>query len=92
MDKCQANGCREAIQVGAFMCSTHWSTVPSALKRTVRRSFRERGGEQRNCRYLPYLDACAQAVEFVAMHEMVTMDNAFRRAVTLLEEYMVHAK
>jgi len=92
MDKCQANGCREEIEAGAFMCAVHWRLLPSALKRTVRRSFREHCGEQGNSLYLPYLDACAQAVEFVAMHEMLPMDNAFRRAATLLEEYIADAK
>lgn len=74
------------------MCTAHWRMVPSALKRAVRRSFQERGGGEGSPLYLPYLDACAQAVEFVALHEMLPADNAFRRAATLLEEYMAQSK
>jgi len=74
------------------MCTAHWRMVPSALKKAVRRAFQERGGGEGEALHLPYLDACAQAVEFIALHEMLPMDNAFRRAATLLEEYMAHAK
>jgi hypothetical protein len=72
------------------MCTVHWRMVPSALKRAVRRSSQERGGDG-NSLYLPYLDACAQAVEIVALQEMLPSDNAFRRAATLLEEYMAQS-
>ena len=61
-DRCQANACGTTIETGAFMCAVHWRMVPSALKRAVRRSSQERGGEAGNPLYLPYLDACAQAV------------------------------
>jgi hypothetical protein len=91
-EKCQANACGRTIEAGAFMCTSHWRMVPSALKRAVRRSFQERGGGGGSPLYLPYLDACAQAVEFVALHEMLPADNAFRRAATLLEEYMAQSK
>lgn len=90
-DKCQANACGTTIEVGAFMCTAHWRMVPAALRRAVRRSFQERGGEEGNPLYLPYLDACAQAVEIVALQEMLPSDNAFRRAATLLEEYMAQS-
>jgi hypothetical protein len=90
-DKCQANGCGAPVEEGGFMCATHWRMVPAALKRTVRRSFQERGGDNGNPLYLPYLDACAQAVELIAMHENLPAENAFRRAANLLEEYMAQS-
>ncbi len=91
-DKCQANACDKQIEAGAFMCPAHWRMVPSALKRALRRSIQERGGEEGNPLYHPYLDACAQAVEFVALHEKLPSDNAFRRAANLLEEIMAQSE
>ncbi|HSY29348.1 MAG TPA: hypothetical protein VK832_17685 [Burkholderiaceae bacterium] len=90
-DRCQANACGTTIEEGAFMCTAHWRMVPPALRRAVRRASQECGGWQGNPLYLPYLDACAQAVEIVALQEKLPSDNAFRRAATLLEEYMAQS-
>jgi hypothetical protein len=70
------------------MCAAHWRLVPSALKRTVWRAFQECGGTEGNPLYFPYLDACAQAVEFVALHERRPSENAYRRVATFVQEYV----
>jgi hypothetical protein len=74
------------------MCAAHWRLVPLALRRAVRRANQERGGVGGNALYLPYLDACAQAVEIVAHHEMRCPENSFRRAAILLEQHLGQAQ
>jgi hypothetical protein len=82
---CKANGCSTPAQAMAMMCASHWRMLPAALRRTLRRSQQECGGTERDPALLPYLDACAQAVEFVAMQEMREPDNHYRQALAVLE-------
>jgi len=82
---CRANGCSTPAQAMLMMCPSHWRMLPAALQRTLRRSQQECAGNERDPALVPYLDACAQAVEFVAMREMRTPDNRYRQALALLE-------
>ena len=82
---CRANGCSMPAQAMLVMCPGHWRMLPPALQRTLRRSQQECAGDERDPALVLYLDACAQAVEFVAMREMRTTDNRYRQALTLLE-------
>ncbi|HEY8023080.1 MAG TPA: hypothetical protein VIF60_00845 [Burkholderiaceae bacterium] len=82
---CRANGCSTPAQSMLMMCSSHWRMLPSALQRTLRRSQQECAGSESDPALVPYLDACAQAVEFVAMREMRKPDNRYRQALAMLE-------
>ena len=82
---CRANGCSTPAQAMLMMCPGHWRMLPAALQRTLRRSQHECAGDERDPALVPYLDACAQAVEFVAMREMRAPDNRYRQALALLE-------
>ena len=88
---CKANGCAVPAQAMVIMCPVHWRMLPAALRKALRRSRQECGGDERDPALLSYLDACAQAVEFIAMREMREPDNRYREALNVLEGEIVPA-
>jgi hypothetical protein len=86
---CHANGCHAITPGRYFMCVPHWRLLTANLQTALRNALRERGS---NPFYQPYYEACANAVEYVAMREGRQGFNSFRRVAAALSrpEHPLH--
>lgn len=71
-----------------LFCSTHWAMVPPAIQSRVYATFRAAGSREARMRDVPYLTACAEAVEAVGTKLGVKgpENNVYRRIVKTLGE------
>lgn len=79
---CHANDCPTPTPPKLLMCAKHWARVPKAMQDKVWATFRARGtpgGDPAS--WADYYEACADAVEHVAMIENKDAGNSYRRMV-----------
>lgn len=71
-----------------LFCAPHWAMVPSAQQAAVWATYRATKGPDQRMRDVPYLTACAEAVEAVAAKLGVVgaENNVYRRIVQKLGE------
>lgn len=75
---CQANGCTWATDRFKLMCPNHWRLLPSAMQGAINTAYRAHPSRAERLKSVPYLEACAQAVEFLAAKEGKLTRNSFR--------------
>lgn len=71
-----------------LFCRSHWAMVPPAQQAAVWATYRATKGRDQRMRDVPYLTACAEAVEAVAAKLGVigAENNVYRRIVKKLGE------
>jgi hypothetical protein len=71
-----------------LFCRKHWAMVPAAQQAKVWATFRATSNRAQRMRDVPYLTACAEAVEAVAAKLGVVgaENNVYRRIVKSLGE------
>ncbi len=75
---CQANHCRWASDRGRLMCIEHWRLLPGAMQGAVLKAWSALPTNAQRLSNLEYLEAAADAVEFIATKEGRLTRNAFR--------------
>lgn len=76
---CHANECPAPTDPELLMCPKHWRMVPKAMQDKVWKTFRARGNIGHDpASWADYYDACADAVEHVAMIERKNAVNSYR--------------
>jgi hypothetical protein len=81
---CHANFCQTVTPEKYLMCPNHWFKVPKNLQAKVWQAFKGTTAADR-CRSIPYMKACADAVEYIAKLEAKDLNNFYRRMVNILE-------
>lgn len=81
--RCNANGCKTFIESKYLMCAKHWYMVSSDLKNKIYLEFGKTNSSNR-FKSIPYLTACAEAVEMVAEKEGIITTNSFRNIANKL--------
>ncbi len=81
---CHANFCNIKTEPKLLMCKPHWKQLPNKLKNAVWLAFKGTTKESR-IKSIPYLTACAEAVEFIAESENKAKDNTYRRIANRLK-------
>ncbi len=71
-----------------LFCASHWAMVPPAIQSRVYSTFRAAPDRDRRARDVPYLTACAEAVEAVGTKLGVVGPerNVYRRILKSLAE------
>ena len=80
---CHANQCPTSTPEKFLMCPKHWYMVPKNLQAKVWETFKGTTVNQR-CNSIPYMEACADAVEHVARLEGKNTYNSYRNIANLL--------
>jgi hypothetical protein len=75
---CKANHCTWAAEPGRLMCQHHWRLLPGTLQGAVLDSFKANPGAARQLSSVAYLEAAAEAVEYIAAKEGRHNRNVFR--------------
>lgn len=75
---CRANHCTWAADPGRLMCINHWRLLPSPLQAEVTSAWKASPTAAASLTSLPYLEAAAKAVEFIAEKEGRLTRNVFR--------------
>jgi hypothetical protein len=79
---CHANDCKTITPQKLLMCAYHWAKVPNSMQKNVWASFKQRslapGADPAS--WANYYEACADAVEYVAMAEHKDTQNSYRRS------------
>lgn len=95
---CHANECPAPTDPKLFMCPAHWAKVPKAMKDKVWTTYRARGAIRDNpAGWADYYEACADAVEHIAMIERKNSHNSYRvtapnfRALAEFKKGQAHA-
>lgn len=75
---CKANHCTWAAEGRHLMCIHHWRLLPGYMQGAVHAAVEADRPGARNLTSLPYLEAAAEAVEFIATKEGRNTRNVFR--------------
>ena len=81
---CHANFCQTVTSEKYLMCPSHWFKVPKNLQSAVWSAFKGTIATQR-LDSIPYMKACAEAVEYIAKLEGKDINNFYRRRILFLE-------
>lgn len=82
---CDAIGCSRQTATGRFMCSSDWRRVPIDLQRTINRQFRLAKTRHALMHDPIYVEACAKAVEHLALADGQPAENSYRRLLAILQ-------
>lgn len=85
VELCRAVDCKTPCPPRHMMCTSHWAMVPTKMRQAIWAAFREAPPDGHS-RHVPYLEACAKAVEKVAKLENKPPANSYRRMVDRLKE------
>jgi hypothetical protein len=81
---CHANGCATPTDPKLFMCLEHWNMVPAMMQKEIWSQYKGTTREQR-FEKIPYLQACALAVEHVAELEGKDSANSYRKLISIAQ-------
>lgn len=88
--RCHYPQCDTPTQPKMLFCLGHWRMVPEPQQRAVWATYRATTGRDDRMRNVPYLTACAEAVEAVAAKSGMKPEdarrNVYRRIVLKLAE------
>lgn len=75
---CKANHCTWLAEPRHLMCVHHWRLLPGYMQGAVLAAYEADRPGARHLTSLPYLEAAADAVEFIATKEGRNTRNVFR--------------
>lgn len=74
---CHANQCPTITEKKFLMCKNHWLLAPKTLQDAVWKAFKGTTEGER-FKSIPYMEACADAVEYIARLEGKNEVNSYR--------------
>ena len=88
---CDANHCAVKIDASKGMCPAHWKMVPIEIQRRIYAAARAHKTTAQRLSSVDFLEAWADAVEFIAAQEGRLTRNAFRNLANMVKERQLKA-
>lgn len=82
---CDANHCTTTVDANKGMCPTHWRMLPQQMQSRIYAAARKHRTAGERLASIEFLEAWADAVEYVAQAEGRLTRNTFRALATLLK-------
>lgn len=82
---CDANHCAVPVSASKGMCLEHWRMVPTTIQRRIHAASDAFRTSAERLSSVEFLEAWAEAVEYVAMQEGRLTRNAYRNLANLVK-------
>ena len=82
---CDANHCTTTVDVNKGMCSKHWKMLPQPMQARIYAAARKHRTAGERLASIEFLEAWADAVEYVAQAEGRLTRNTFRALANMLK-------
>lgn len=89
--RCDANHCAAIVDASKGMCPAHWKMLPGEIQRRIYAAARAHKTTAQRLSSVDFLEAWADAVEFVAAKEGRLTRNVFRTLANMVNERQLQA-